>query len=486
MHMDLVIRFDYGRVVPWVRKDGGRLHAIAGPDALVLHTPIATKGKNLSTIADFRVSAGDRVPFVITWHPSYEPAPHQPDALRSIDQTETWWREWSSRCNEHGPHRAEVVRSLITLKALTYAPTGGIVAAATTSLPEAIGGNRNWDYRYCWLRDATFTLYALLHAGYNEEAVAWREWLLRAVAGAPADLQIMYGPAGERHLEERTMDWLEGYEGSRPVRLGNAAAGQLQLDVYGEVLDTFHQARRMGIAANDAAWDVQRTICEWLEGAWSQPDAGLWEIRGLRRQFTHSKVMAWVAMDRAVKAVEQHAMRGPVERWRAVRDAIHRDVCANAFDADQGSFTQSYEAKTLDASLLLIPAVGFLPPEDTRVRGTIAAIERELVRDGFVLRYPTEEGRGSDGLEGREGAFLACSFWLVDALVLSGRRDEATTLFERLLAVRNEVGLLSEEYDVERKRLVGNFPQAFSHVALVNSARNLASADGPVHHRGAT
>jgi GH15 family glucan-1,4-alpha-glucosidase len=486
MHMELVIRFDYGRVLPWVRKGDGRLHAIAGPDALVLATPIATKGKDLTTVAEFTVHAGERVPFVLTWHPSYEDAPEQPDGLAAVQETEAWWRNWSSRCNERGPHRDDVVRSLITLKALTYAPTGGIVAAATTSLPEAVGGSRNWDYRYCWLRDATFTLYALLHAGYKEEAAAWRDWLLRAVAGAPAALQIMYGPAGERHLEERTMDWLAGYEGSRPVRVGNAAAGQLQLDVYGEVLDSLHQARRMGVPPDDSSWDVQRALCEWLESGWSQPDEGLWEIRGARQQFTHSKVMAWVAMDRAVKAVEQHGMHGPVDRWRAVREDIHRDVCTKGFDAELGSFTQAYGSKILDASLLLVPSVGFLPPEDARVQGTIAAVERDLTRDGFVVRYPTCEARGPDGQSGREGAFLACSFWLVDALVLSGRRAEAIQLFERLLAVRNDVGLLSEEYDVDRKRLVGNFPQAFSHVALVNSARSLARQDGPVQHRTRT
>ena len=486
MQMELVIRFDYGSVLPWVRTIEGRLQAIAGPDALVLATPVATQGRDLTTVSEFTVHAGERVPFVLTWYPSHERAPEQPRALEAVEQTDAWWRRWSARCTERGPHRDAVVRSLVTLKALTYAPTGGIVAAATTSLPEDIGGSRNWDYRYCWLRDATFTLCALLHAGYEEEARAWRDWLLRAVAGAPAELQIMYGPAGERHLEERTVDWLEGYEESRPVRVGNAAAGQLQLDVYGEVLDSFHQARRMGVQREEVSWDLQRVICEWLESAWSQPDDGLWEVRGPRRQFTHSKVMAWVAMDRAVKAVEQHGMRGPADRWRAVKDEIHREVCAEGFDADLGSFTQSYGSKTLDASLLLIPSVGFLPPGDARVQGTIAAIERDLVRGGFVMRYPTSEGPGPDGLPGRQGAFLACSFWLVDALLLEGRRDEALRLFDRLLGVRNELGLLSEEYDVARGRLVGNFPQAISHVALVNSACSLSRSDGPVQHRTGT
>lgn len=486
MDMELVIRFDYGRVLPWVRSIDGRLHAVAGPDALVLTSPIATRGRDLATVAEMVVNAGDRIPFVLTWHPSHEPAPEQPDGLRAVDETEAWWRSWAGRCTERGPHRDAVVRSLITLKALTYAPTGGIIAAGTTSLPEAIGGNRNWDYRYCWLRDATFTLYALLHAGYKQEASAWRDWLLRAVAGSPADLQIMYGPAGERHLEERTMDWLQGYEGSRPVRLGNAAAGQLQLDVYGEVLDSLHQARRMGVPPDEASWDLQQGICEWLESSWSQPDEGLWEMRGPRQQFTHSKVMAWVAMDRAVKAVEQGGLRGPVDRWRAVRADIHREVCARGFDAARGTFTQAYGSKDLDASLLLIGGVGFLPPEDPRVKGTVSAIERELVRDGFVFRYSTSDGQGPDGLTGGEGAFLACSFWLVDALLLEGRRRDAERLFEHLLTVRNDVGLLSEEYDVDRKRLVGNFPQAFSHVALVNSACSLARPEGPVQHRRGT
>lgn len=486
MELELVIRFDYGRVLPWVRSIDGRLRAVAGPDALVLTTPIATKGKDLATVAEFVVNAGDRVPFVLTWYPSHEQVPEQPDALHAVAKTEAWWQAWAARCTEHGPHRDAVVRSLITLKALTYAPTGGILAAGTTSLPEVLGGNRNWDYRYCWLRDATFTLYALLHAGYKEEATAWRDWLLRAVAGSPADLQIMYGPAGERHLEERTMDWLDGYEGSRPVRLGNAAAGQLQLDVYGEVLDSFHQARRLGVPPDAASWDLQRLICEWLESSWSQPDEGLWEIRGPRQQFTHSKVMAWVAMDRAVKAVEENGMRGPVERWRSVRADIHREVCAKGFDAGRGTFTQAFGSKDLDASLLLIGGVGFLPPEDPRVKGTIAAIERELVRGGFVSRYPTSDQRGSDGLAGKDSAFLACSFWLVDALLLDARRDDAESLFAHLLTVRNDVGLLSEEYDVDRKRLVGNFPQAFSHVALINSACSLSKPDGPVQHRKGT
>lgn len=412
--------------------------------------------------------------------------PATPDPFVAIDETDAWWREWSGRCEASGPYRDAVVRSLITLKALTYAPTGGIVAAVTTSLPEAIGGSRNWDYRYCWLRDATFTLYAFTHGGYRAEAIAWREWLLRAVAGDPAKLRIMYGIAGERRLDEHIVPNLPGYEGSRPVRIGNAASRQLQLDVHGEVADALHQARRMGLPPELAIWDFERALFDWLESGWSQPDEGLWEIRGPRRQFTHSKVMTWVAFDRAVKAVERQGMDGPVDRWRAVRDEIHRDVCTHGFDAELRSFVQSYGTKVIDASLLLIPVVGFLSGTDPRVGGTIAAVERELLHDGFVLRYPTNDGDNDDGLTGREGAFLACSFWLVDAYVLAGRHHDARVLFDRLLALCNDVGLLSEEYDPLAERFVGNFPQAFSHVALINSARNLSSNEGPAHHRTRT
>jgi GH15 family glucan-1,4-alpha-glucosidase len=486
MRLELVIRFDYGHIVPWVKKDDGLLHAIAGPDALVLRTPVPTHGKDLTTAAELSVRAGERVPFALTWYPSHERPPEAVDVDRAIDETDQFWRTWSSRCHERGAYREDVVRSLLTLKALTYAPTGGIVAAGTASLPEALGGTRNWDYRYCWLRDATFTLYAMLHAGYREEAAAWRDWLLRAVAGDPSKLQIMYGASGERRLDERTIDWLDGYEGSRPVRIGNAAAGQLQLDVYGEVLDALHQARREGIPPEAASWQLQCAICNWLESNWTQPDEGLWEVRGPRRDFTHSKMMAWVAMDRAVKAVEQHGMTGPVERWRGTRDEIHRDVCSRGYDADLGSFTQSYGDKKLDASLLLMPSVGFLPARDPRVLGTIAAIEKTLMREGLVLRYLTRDGSNEDGLAGREGAFLACSFWLADAYLLSGRREDARRMFDRLLSLRNDVGLLSEEYDVERRRLVGNFPQAFSHVALVNTARSLGGSGGPVQARHET
>lgn len=486
MRSELVVRFDYGSVVPWVRRIDGRLHAIGGPDALVLNTPVPTRGERFTTVAEFTVRAGDRVPFVLTWHPSHEPLPETAEAFSAVDDTEAWWRAWASHYEADGPYRDIALRSLITLKALTYAPTGGIVAAATTSLPEAIGGSRNWDYRYCWLRDATLTLYALLVAGFRDEASAWRDWLLRAVAGDPSKLQILYSVVGERRIDERTVEWLPGYEGSRPVRIGNAASTQLQLDVYGEVLDAFHQSRRMGNAPDPASWALQRAICESLEQSWDLPDEGIWEIRGPRRPFTYSKVMAWVALDRAIKAVEQHGMDGPTDRWSRVRDEIHRDVCRRGYDAELGCFTQSYGSKVLDATLLRIPTVGFLPIGDARVQRTIAAIERTLMKDGFVERYPTTEGENLDGIRGREAAFLACSFWLVDAYVLSGRQEDAVRLFERLVSVRNDVGLLSEEYDVGRRRLVGNFPQAFSHVALVNSARNLDRAGGPAHHRTST
>jgi len=484
--VELVIRFDYGRTVPWVRKLDVRLCAVAGPNALVLATPAELHGQDLTTVGRLAIHRGDRVPFTLTWYRSHEAPPRSPDPYVSIDETDRTWRKWTARCQGHAPYCDDIARSLLTLKALTYAPTGGVVAAGTTSLPEAIGGVRNWDYRYCWLRDAAFSLYAMLHAGYHEEAAAWRDWLLRAIAGAPKDLQIMYGPAGERYLDERTLDWLPGYEDSRPVRIGNAAATQLQLDVYGEVLDTFHQARRFGVPTDPDSWPLQRAIADWLESSWQQPDEGLWEIRGPRRDFTFSKVMAWVGMDRVVKAVEQHQMEGPVDRWRRAREAICRDVCEKGWDAERNTFTQSYGSRDLDASLLLIPTVGFLKPHDPRVIGTVAAIERELVRDGFVLRYPTSEGPNIDGLRGSEGAFLACSFWLVDAYVLTGRRKEAWRLFERLLAVRNDLGLMSEEYDVQRKRLVGNFPQAFSHVALVNSARALTTDEGAAQLRKET
>jgi len=481
MRMDLVIRFDYGSVVPWVRRHGGRLLAVAGPEALSLVTPVRTHGEDMTTVADFEVSGGDRVPFVLTWAPSHQATPAPVDAALAVQETENWWGDWSARCTMTGPWRDVALRSLITLKALTYAPTGGIVAAPTTSLPEQLGGVRNWDYRYCWLRDATFTLYSLMLAGYRQEAEAWRDWLLRAVAGAPAQMQIMYGPAGERRLSEMELDWLPGYQGSRPVRIGNAAAGQFQLDVYGEVMDSLHQARAIGIQSDSYAWSLQRALMEFLESNWREPDEGIWEVRGPRRHFTHSKVMAWVAFDRAVGACERLGLDGPVERWRSIRDGIHAEVCRQGYDAHRGVFTQSYGSGTLDASLLLIALVGFLPASDERVVSTVAAIGRELCQDGFVMRYQTADG--DDGLPPGEGAFLPCSFWLADNVALAGRPAQAAKQYRRLVGLANDVGLLSEEYDTRSRRLVGNFPQAFTHVALVNTAHNLTHPQGPAARR---
>jgi GH15 family glucan-1,4-alpha-glucosidase len=481
MRMELVMRFDYGRSVPWVRRVDGRLEGVAGPDSLHLDTGVQLRGRDMQTHATFEVAAGESVPFVLTWAPSHEPAPEPIDAEAAVDETLAWWREWSGRCAYDGPHRDAVVRSLITLKAMTYAPTGGIVAAPTTSLPEHVGGVRNWDYRYCWLRDATLTLLALLEAGYVDEAAAWRDWLLRAVAGRPQEMQIMYGCAGERRLAEWEVGWLPGYEGSTPVRIGNAAAEQFQLDVYGEVMDALHQARVAGLEPDPFAWRLQRVLLDFLEDAWSEPDEGLWEMRGPRRHFTHSKVMAWVAFDRAVRSVEDLGLDGPVDRWRRTRDAIREQVLERAWDPDRRTFTQSYGSQALDASLLLMPAVGFLDAHDERVVQTVDAIQRELCVDGFVLRYPTEIA--DDGLPPGEGSFLPCSFWLVDALAMQGRRDEAEQLFERLAGLTNDVGLLSEEYDPRIGRLVGNFPQAFSHIALVDSAVNLSRAEGAAARR---
>lgn len=481
MRMRLTIRFDYGSIVPWVRRTHKGIRAIAGPDTLVLQTNVDLRGEGLTTIAEFTVSEGERVPFVLLWHPSHEPTPSIDDPQDTIVHTERWWREWSSRCTYEGPWRANVLRSLITLKALTYAPTGGIVAAPTTSLPEQLGGTRNWDYRYCWIRDATFTLYSLIHGGYTDEAHAWRDWLLRAVAGKPSELNIMYGLAGERRLTELEIGWLPGYEGSAPVRTGNAAHRQFQLDVYGEVMDALYVARREGLPPDENAWRVQRALIEFLESAWTKPDEGIWEVRGPRRHFTHSKVMAWVAVDRTVKAIERFGLKGPVERWRKLCSAIHDEVCRKGFDTERNTFVQFYGGKELDASLLMIPLVGFLSPDDPRVRGTIAAIQSDLVRDGFVARYnPKEE---VDGLPPGEGVFLPCTFWLADNLALQGRLSDAQQLFERLLSLCNDVGLLSEEYDSEKRRLVGNFPQAFTHVSLINTACNLSRATGPAKDR---
>ncbi len=485
MHMQLVIRFDYGRIVPWVRRlDDGTLTAIAGPDALCLRTPVALRGEGFTTVARFTVAEGERVPFSLQWYPSHRPPPRPADPVRAVEETERWWRRWAERCTYTGPWREAVLRSLLTLRALAYEPTGGIVAAPTTSLPEQAGGVRNWDYRYCWLRDAAMSLSALLESGYVEEACAWRDWLLRAVAGVPRDLQVMYGPAGERRLAEYELPWLPGYEGARPVRVGNAAAGQLQLDVYGEVLAAMHLAREAGIPAGAHAWAVERALLDFLEETWREPDQGIWEVRGPRRHFTHSKVMAWLAFDCAVRAVEHFGLAGPVGRWRHVRDTIRAEVLARGWNAERGAFVQYYGGTALDASLLMIPLVGFLPADDPRVRGTVAAIERELVVDGFVRRYGEQSG-DVDGLPPGEGAFLACTFWLADALALEGRSAEARQLFERLLALRNDVGLLAEEYDPRARRLMGNFPQAFSHFALVNTARRLAGAVSGSRRRAA-
>jgi len=481
MRMELTIRFDYGSIVPWVRKMDGHIRAIAGPDALSLWTQVPTHGKDLTTQAEFVVRPGERVSFLLMWHPSHTSSPPAFDVNQALEDTESWWREWSSRCTYEGPWREQVLRSLLTLKALTFAPTGGIVAAPTTSLPESLGGVRNWDYRFCWLRDATYTLYALMIGGYSEEAAAWRNWLLRAVAGDPSSLHIMYGMRGERRLPEFELPWLAGYEDSRPVRVGNAAVTQRQLDVYGEVMDALHLARRADLETDADAWALQRALIAHLEQTWREPDEGIWEVRGPRRQFTHSKVMAWVAFDRAVKAVERYGAAGPVERWRQLRDEVHADVCGNGFDSRKNSFTQYYGAQELDASLLMIPLVGFLPATDPRMVGTVSAIERELLWNGFVQRYRPHEH--IDGLPGEEGAFVACTFWLADNYALQGRREEALQLFERLLSVCNDLGLVAEEYDPRARRQLGNFPQAFSHVMLINTARNLARAHGPAEER---
>jgi GH15 family glucan-1,4-alpha-glucosidase len=472
MRMELVIRFDYGSIVPWVRRSGGTLLATAGPDTLELRTGVPVRGENMKTVAEFHVNKGERTPFTLTYHPSYEATRQAVDPERALAETERSWREWSARCTYRGRWRDAVVRSLITLKALTYGPTGGMVAAPTTSLPEHPGGVRNWDYRYCWLRDATFALNALLLAGYQEEAIAWREWLLRAVAGSPEDLQILYSVTGKRRLDEHEISWLPGHGGAHPVRVGNAASKQYQLDVYGEVMDTLHLARAAGLEPEPAAWRIQVALLKFLEANWQQPDEGIWEIRGPRRHFTHSKVMAWVAFDRAVKDAKDFGLDGPLERWGQVRDAIHAEVCTEGYDARRNAFVQSYGSPHLDASLLLIPQVGFLPPDDARVRGTVEAIERELVVDGLVLRYAATGD--VDGLPPGEGAFLPCSFWLADSLVLIGRREEGEALFERLLALSNELGLLSEEYDTRTLHMLGNFPQALTHMALINTARLLS------------
>ncbi|NUR93866.1 MAG: glycoside hydrolase family 15 protein [Kribbellaceae bacterium] len=478
MRSELKLRFDYGHVVPWVRRSDGQIDAIAGPDAVSLRSDVHQYGRDLTTYGDFRIGKGDRAWFVLTWHPSHHPVPKATDAIASLKPTEDFWTEWIGRGRGATELSGEVTRSILTLKALTYAPSGGIVAAPTTSLPESIGGARNWDYRYCWLRDATMTLSAMLRAGYTDEAEAWRNWLLRAVAGSPQDVQIMYGVTGERRLPEFEAGWLPGFAGSAPVRIGNAAAEQLQIDVFGEVMDVLALSREHQIGATDEAWQVQRGLMRHLDEVWNQPDEGIWEVRGGRQHFTYSKVMAWVAFDRAARAVERFGLSGPAKQWRARADEIHKTVCDQAYDPDRNTFTQAYGSKALDASVLLIPQVGFLPPDDPRVVGTVDAVQRELAADGFVRRYLTEHT--DDGLDDEEGTFLICSFWLADALAMIGRVGEARDLYEKLVALRNDVGLLAEEYDVNSGRMLGNFPQAFSHLGLVNTAWHLTTAESPV------
>lgn len=488
MRMELIIRFGYGHVVPWVRRHDYGLSAVAGPDALDLYTPVELRGRDFTTCSEFAVTEDVTIPFTLAYRPSHLSRRNGNSCEERLEETARWWTEWSGRCrldeNRAPQHWHEAVtRSLITLKALSFAPTGGIVAAPTTSLPEAIGGVRNWDYRYCWIRDATLTLYALLISGYREEAAAWREWLLRVAAGNPQELQIMYGLAGERRLTELELPWLPGYENSRPVRIGNAAHHQLQLDVYGELMDVFHVGRKFALRISEDAWQLQKVLLDCLERIWDRPDAGIWEVRGPARQFTHSKLMAWAAFDRAVKTVETFGVSGPVEKWRRLCDTIRRDICTKGFDAGKNSFVQYYGGETLDAALLVMPELGFLPPEDPRLLGTVAAIERELCIDGLVRRYSVSAKGQVDGLPGDEGAFLACSFWLADVYAMQGRHDDAERLFEHLLSLRNDLGLLAEEYDPRTKRQLGNFPQAFSHVALVNTANNLVSARGPAEQR---
>jgi GH15 family glucan-1,4-alpha-glucosidase len=474
LRMQLVIRFGFGTDIPWVRKnaDGPDLLAICGPDMTVLRTPVETRGEDLTTVADFWVGEGETVPFVLTYGPSHLPVPAPIDPLVALQETETFWSEWSSRCTYEGEQRELVMRSLITLKALTYAPTGGIVAAPTTSLPEKLGGARNWDYRFCWLRDATFTLLALMNSGYTEEALAWHNWLLRAVAGSPANMQIMYGIMGQRRLLEWEAGWLPGYEGAQPVRVGNAAHAQLQLDVYGELIDAFHQWRMAKLELYEGSWSLECTVLEHLAEQWDHPDHGIWERRGDGKHYVSSKVMTWVAFDRGIKSAEKFGFKAPLEKWRSLRDAIHRDVCEKGFDRELNSFVESYGSKLLDASILLLPSVGFLEPSDPRVRGTLAAIEKYLMRDGFVLRHDPREVEQQPA----EGAFLACSLWLADAYVLTGEIDKARALFDRVVGVANDLGLLAEEFDSGAGRQTGNFPQALTHIALINTAHNLSAA----------
>jgi GH15 family glucan-1,4-alpha-glucosidase len=479
MKTEIILRFDYGSIVPWVsRLDDGSLRAIAGPDMVVIRSDVPLRGEHLTTVGDFTINEGEEVSFVMTWGPSHLDAPPPADPKRSLKAAEDFWNDWARTCTYRGEWREPVMRSLLTLKSLTYRPTGGIVAAPTMDLPEYLGGVRNWDYRYCWLRDATLTLLALMDAGYYSEAEDWRNWLLRAAAGAADQVQIMYGLGGERLLREWDIPWLPGYENSQPVRVGNAAHGQMQLDVYGEVMDALHQARLGDIPESVDVWELQKALADHLEKIWRNPDQGIWEVRGRPQHFTHSKIMAWVAIDRAIKSAEQRNLDGPIDRWRALRDEIHADVCANGFNPRVNAFVQAYGSDLIDASLLLMPLVGFLPVTDPRVRSTVECIEKELLVDGFVLRYDSDAT--DDGLPAGEGAFLACSFWLADNYLLLGRQDDARRLFERLLSLRNDVGLLAEGYDPRLKRQVGNFPQGFSHIALLSTAFNMSE-----HQRGA-
>ena len=484
MRMDLVMRFGYGLIPPWVNRiEDGALSAVAGPSRTVLRTPIETRGEAMTTVADFVIRAGETTPFVLSYTASHLPPSAAVDPFAALKSTEAFWCEWLAACRIDGPYGEMIARSLVTLKALTYAPTGGLVASPTTSLPEQFGGERNWDYRFCWIRDSTLTLLAMMNAGYYEEAAAWRDWLQRAVGGDPANMQIMYGVAGERRLQEWIADWLPGHEHSAPVRIGNAAHTQFQLDVYGELMDTFHQARKGGLETTESIWALQRILVEHVGEVWDQPDEGIWEVRGMPQRFTYSRVMAWVAVDRAIKGVEAFGLEGPVERWRAVREAIQADVWAHGFDRTRNTFVQAYGQDELDASLLLLAQVGFIDPLNPAYVGTVEAIERDLLVDGFVRRYRTRET--DDGLPPGEGAFLACSFWLADAYAMIGREDDAYALFERLLDVRNDLGLLAEEYDPASGRLAGNFPQAFSHIALINTAFNLTHAHKPNRQRAA-
>ncbi len=475
MRTELIVRFDYGDDIPWVRSTERGAHLVAGPDALCFDTDVALEGKDMRTVGRFTVRPGDEVPFTLSWYRSHNEAPDPIDTTRSLEETTAYWEEWCTAIRRvHGRWEDMVLRSLITLKGLTYSPTGGIVAAATTSLPEAVGGERNWDYRYCWVRDATLTLDALVEAGCRDEAQAWMRWLVRAAAGAPDQLQIMYGPAGERRLTEFEVDHLPGYEGSTPVRVGNAASEQFQLDVYGELMDVVGRARDHSIDLPPVVWEFQLALMDYVGAHWTDPDDGIWEVRGPRRQFTHSKVMAWVAFDRAVRAVEDHGLEGPVDTWRTARDAVHDQVCKEGYNADRRAFTQYYGSDEVDASILMLPLVGFLPFDDPRVVATVDAVQRELLVDGFVLRY--QNASGVDGLSGTEGAFLPCTFWLADCLALMGHVDEAEAIFTRLVGLANDLGLLSEEYDPKAGRLLGNYPQAFTHVGLINTARNLTVA----------